>query len=408
MATIPGTSGDDTLDGTSGADRFDLEAGGDDTAFGRKGFDNFFFGAEFTAADHVDGGQSGDTVWLDGDYRHRLVLGADTLHDVETILVLAGYSYNLATDDANVGAGTTLRADGDGLSIADRLKFDGSAETDGDFVLAGGAGDDVLVGGAQGDLFQGSPGGDVARGGGGDDYFGLDLGMDAGDRIDGGAGVDDTVLIEGWSGSPLALTGKTFRNIDTFRIDAGAGVAGAISVGDGVTAAGAAMTVTWESFGAGDFAFDGSAETDGLFVLNSEDGADTLEGGRQDDTIRPAAGNDVLIGGGGADFMIGGAGADRFVYETTEDSSRHHRDFIYDLAAEDLIDLSGIDADETAGGDQAFTLVSAFSHAAGEAVLAYQPGSYRTLLSLDVDGDGKADTVVELNGDNSGYGNFVL
>jgi len=44
-------------------------------------------------------------------------------------------------------------------------------------------------------------------------------------------------------------------------------------------------------------------------------------------------------------------------------------------------------------------LVSNFSKHAGEMTLTYNSGTNQTLLSLDVDGDGKADYQMKINGD---------
>jgi hypothetical protein len=66
----------------------------------------------------------------------------------------------------------------------------------------------------------------------------------------------------------------------------------------------------------------------------------------------------------------------------------------------DIIDLSGIDADTTTGGDQAFTFVAAFTGAAGQATLTFVAGV--TTLAVDTDGDGDADFMVAINGDVTG------
>ncbi|HEY8572764.1 calcium-binding protein [Phenylobacterium sp.] len=128
-------------------------------------------------------------------------------------------------------------------------------------------------------------------------------------------------------------------------------------------------------------------------------GADTLDGGK---------GNDSLTGGVGADVLWGAGGEDHFVYTRAEDSKPTDRDLIMDLEKWDVIDLSGIDADVTTTGDDAFTLVAAFGGTAGEATLAYDAVTDITSLSLDVDGDGRADTVVDIRYDWSGFGNFIL
>jgi len=64
-----------------------------------------------------------------------------------------------------------------------------------------------------------------------------------------------------------------------------------------------------------------------------------------------------------------------------------------------LIDLSDIDADITADGNQAFHLVSSLTKHAGEMTLTYNTATNQTLLVLDVDGDGKADYQMKITGD---------
>jgi hypothetical protein len=79
-------------------------------------------------------------------------------------------------------------------------------------------------------------------------------------------------------------------------------------------------------------------------------------------------------------------------------------DTILDLiAAEgDIIDLSDIDANTTLAGDQAFTLVSAFTKQAGQLTLAYTASVNSTTLRVDVNGDGKVDYQVKITGDVTG------
>jgi serralysin len=78
------------------------------------------------------------------------------------------------------------------------------------------------------------------------------------------------------------------------------------------------------------------------------------------------------------------------------------------LSGADLIDLSALDADKVAAGDQAFERVGAFTREAGQLVLRYNPANGETLLAADVDGDGRADFVVRLAGDRTDFDNFVL
>ena len=77
-------------------------------------------------------------------------------------------------------------------------------------------------------------------------------------------------------------------------------------------------------------------------------------------------------------------------------------DTVYDFvrAHGDRLDLSGVDANTALAGDQAFTLVSAFTRHAGEMTLLYTAGV--TLLRLDVTGDGKPDFQMKINGDVTG------
>jgi hypothetical protein len=70
-----------------------------------------------------------------------------------------------------------------------------------------------------------------------------------------------------------------------------------------------------------------------------------------------------------------------------------------------VIDLSRIDADVGAGGDQAFVFVGGFTGQAGQAVLSASGAD--TLLSLDVNGDGVADLQLEIAGGVTAGAGFV-
>jgi serralysin len=80
-----------------------------------------------------------------------------------------------------------------------------------------------------------------------------------------------------------------------------------------------------------------------------------LEGGSCNDVLRGGAGNDILFGGAGKDVLIGGTGADMFVFKQTNDSTPGQADRIIDFshAQGDHIDLSSIDPNTHAAGDQA-------------------------------------------------------
>ncbi len=78
------------------------------------------------------------------------------------------------------------------------------------------------------------------------------------------------------------------------------------------------------------------------------------------------------------------------------------RDTITDFnwAEGDRIDLSGIDA-IAGGSDDAFTFVTRFTKAAGQAMLVYNAAADFTALRLDVDGDGRIDLEIVINGNQT-------
>lgn len=129
----------------------------------------------------------------------------------------------------------------------------------------------------------------------------------------------------------------------------------------------------------------------------------TLLGRDGDDRLQSYSGDSTLDGGAGADTLTGGTGKDSFRF-----SSLDGTDLVRDMKGDDTIDLSRIDADATTAGDQAFHLSAALDGHAGELVAAYDDGAKLTTLSGDVDGDGVADLVIQLSGDQTGFANYVL
>ena len=99
MTTFTGTTGNDVQDGTSLDDTFIYSQGGRDRLNGLDGDDTFKMGASLTAADRINGGDfRTDTVVLNGDY--NLVLGANTLVNIEELKFQAGHDYNITINDA--------------------------------------------------------------------------------------------------------------------------------------------------------------------------------------------------------------------------------------------------------------------------------------------------------------------
>lgn len=119
---------------------------------------------------------------------------------------------------------------------------------------------------------------------------------------------------------------------------------------------------------------------------------DYLVGNQVANLLKGNAGDDVLNGLGGNDVLWGGAGADEFRFFA--DSGI---DTILDfLSGTDTINLSEIDANTWAEGDQAFSFIDgrSFSRTAGELLSYSILGAH--FLAGDADGDGLADFVVGL------------
>ena len=381
---ISGNAGDNVVTGGTGADSFDLSQGGNDAANGGSGDDSFFFGAAFTAADSVDGGLgNNDQIGLQGDYSGGLTLGAATISNVEVIAVLPGFSYNITTVDANVAAGRVLTVFGSNLPANNNFTFNGAAETDGAFRVYGGFGADGFTGGAGNDGFYFGPG-----------RFG------AGDFVDGRAGANDQLALDG--NYVVTLGSGQVQNIEVLALLPGLpGDRGsyAITLADSLTGAGQRFTV----FGLNvetSITLNGSGESDGRFYFIGGRAADTLIGG---------AGDDLIFGNLGGDTLTGGAGADTYSYNSAAESTSAARDRITDFAAIDRFDLSAIDADGNAGnGDTAFSFIgsAAFGNIAGQLRVSALGADW--LIEADIDGNGVADFAVLAQGAQPLETQFVL
>lgn len=143
-------------------------------------------------------------------------------------------------------------------------------------------------------------------------------------------------------------------------------------------------------------------------LVTAGDGRDLLYGSRYidyflgdegGDMLLGQGGNDQLIGGGGGDRMSGGSGADDFIFVAPGDSRPGNRDRIGDFrhSQDDTIDLGAIDANVLRVGDQEFDFIGrdGFRHA-GEVRFEYDKGD--TIVQASVDGDRKAELVIELDG----------
>jgi len=384
-----GGAGNDVLTGGAGNDTFDLSEGGRDTATGGGGDDTFALGATLTTTDRIDGGTGSNTVVINGDYSAGVNFTNDTMINIAAIDLTSGYSYRLTTHDATVAAGQTLAIDGSGLGASDTLVFKGSAETDGQFSITGGAGNDAITGGAGNDTFDLSFGGnDVARGGGGDDTFDLGGAFGKADRIDGGAG-NNTVVLDGDYSSRLSFSPVTMINVQMLELTAGHSYN--MKSDNGTVAAGQTLAVDGAGLAATDkLIFDGSAETDGKFVFKA---------GLEEDRL------------------TAGAGDDQFVYGSAAGSTGKHHDTIgnFDFSHDSFVfhnAVTGIDTAISTGtlstssfNNDLAAAVNGSTLGAGHAVLfTANAGNLAGHTFLVVDMDGSAgyqsghDLVVELVG----------
>ena len=238
------------------------------------------------------------------------------------------------------------------------------------------------LGGA--DSLNGRAGSDTLNGGNGDDT--LNGGGD-GDSLDGGAGTDTGDYSGSGNGVNVNLTTGTG--------------AGGQAQGDTLTSI---ENLIGSSHGDTLRGGDGANELSGL------GGADQLSGRNGNDLLNGGNGADRLIGGDGRDTVIGGGGADNFVFNALSESAVGSlRDQIGDFVkGTDLIDVSGIDAEMSTGGNQAFHFISgAFTGAEGE-LRAVNSGA-NSIVSADVDGDKHADFSILVVGVNDlSGGDFVL
>jgi Ca2+-binding RTX toxin-like protein len=225
-------------------------------------------------------------------------------------------------------------------------------------VLAGMDGDDRLYGNEGNDNLLGGDGNDVLRGGAGDD------------NMSGGTG-DDLYYVDSSEDLVAEFLGQ---GTDTVH--------------------------TTASFVLGQHVEHLIADSDAGLVLRGNGRNNEITGGDGNDRLVGRDGGDTLHGGDGRDVLIGGDGNDRFVFDALSDSvTGGGRDKIKDfVSGAAVIDLGGIDANTALANDQAFAFIgnAAFSHTAGE--LQAKAFGANTLVSGDVDGNGRADFHILLSG----------
>jgi VCBS repeat-containing protein len=388
--TIRGGTGDDVVDGGEGNDTLMMDDGGDDTALGGAGSDIIYYGDELTTGDVNDAGAGRDVVVLQGNY--NLVLGAANLLNTEFLSLQTGtnpefgqsggnsYDYDITTVDENVDAGQLLTVNGQSLQAGEDLIFDGSAESDGKFLVYASRGMNDLTGGAGNDIF-------FFEGGR----------LDGDDVLDGGGGID-ALVIRGTSGDNVIVLGENqLTSIESvsfnpkFASDQSIIPASYdLTLAQGNIPEGGTLIVNGSALIDGQsLTVDGSAVTDGKL---------RMFGGAGDDDFTGGEGDDMLNGAGGADRLTGGDGADTFRYASVTDSVVGDADQILDFTpGTDKIDLSAIDAISSTPENDAFTFSEdgTFHQIAGE-LRSYDSGNGSWFVEGDTNGDGSADFQIEV------------
>jgi Ca2+-binding RTX toxin-like protein len=138
-------------------------------------------------------------------------------------------------------------------------------------------------------------------------------------------------------------------------------------------------------------------------------GNDFIRGDGRNNQLNGGDGNDTIIGGAGADILTGGSGADTFVYGTGggiagSGVGATAHDLITDfVSGTDKLDFSGIDADFTSDGNQAFIfndVADAAFTGAGQLTYRYEGtgADEITVIQGNVNADLAADFEVALTG----------
>ena len=271
--------------------------------------------------------------------------------------------------------------DANRLRVGEDFSFNGSAESDGAFFLYGGGGTDTFLGGSNNDTF----------------YFGENGQFGATDRVDGGVSGTDQLGLRG--NYTIVFGASQLTSIESIGMvsaqDTRFGALGSrydynLTMNDGNRRRRSADDGRCRS---------APAERD-LHLRRRRRDRTARSGSSADraPTRSPEARAATSSPAGSAPTALrGGGGADIFVYRSAAESAVGGEDRILDFTGgSDLIDLSAIDADSGAGGDQAFHFIGsdAFSGSAGELRASFDAGSGLWAISGDADGDGGADFLI--------------
>jgi len=310
MPTIPGSSGNDTLQGTNEDDLIRSFAG-DDLVSGEGGDDS------------IEGGGGNDTLYGDA--------GEGTAQGIDASPLILAWGNRVSdsssgNNDAQVGDVAVYRDVAtleDGTSISARLVLTAVSDTDLNVDLTGGTGYEILLNSGSGS--SSGQGGETAS-------FRLEFFDPAtGDAV----ALNSTATVND-------LDRNSVGDQESVTIDSGSFTSFATAAGSSVSLTQSGGTVTaagteqnspddqdaWFSAefenrefieftletrsSQSGFSFSGDLIDDAV-VVPFEEGADTIIGGQGDDLILGQGGADSLVGGQGDDTVEGGTGEDTIV-----------------------------------------------------------------------------------------------
>jgi Ca2+-binding RTX toxin-like protein len=271
-----------------------------------------------------------------------------------------------------------------------------------DDVLSGLAGDDVILGNDGADTIKGGAGDDLVKAGAGDDVV---FGNDGNDDLFGGAGRD---LVTGDAGDD-----RLFGDAGDDALEGGAG--------NDTVYGGAGNDRIIATVGDGNDTYFGDTEEDTLdySAISANITADLGNGIGQHGTVASTqsgndqvfgfedfisgSGNDTIVASSAANVMDGGGGNDTFVFGSAADANG---DTIKGFQPGDKIDLSAIDANTGAAGNQSFVLFAGnVFTSAGQVIVTQEvkDGTEHTFVSGNTNGDTVADFKIDI-----GAGNHAL
>ncbi|MET4482822.1 peroxidase family protein [Bradyrhizobium sp. F1.13.3] len=392
--TVNGGAGTDTVDisGLTSDHRIVFHGGGGDdqvtgtlrpqdvvdTQTGQPPGDQGGGGQGGSGGDGQDGNSGGDDQHCSsGDHQHEGQDGADTPQPPAVNPGMA--EGQIGTSAADVMVGTT-----------------------GDDVLSGLEGDDVILGNDGADTLKAGAGDDLVKAGAGDDVV---FGNDGNDDLFGGAGRD---LITGDAGDD-----RLFGDAGDDALEGGAG--------NDTVYGGAGNDRIIATVGDGNDTYFGDTEEDTLdySAISANITADLGNGIGQHGSVASAqsgtdqifgfedfiggSGNDTIVASSVANVMDGGGGNDTYVFGSAADANG---DTIKGFQPGDKIDLSAIDANTGAAGNQSFVLFAGnVFTSAGQVIVTQEikDGAEHTFVSGNTNGDTAADFKIDL-----GTGNHAL